>query len=594
MAEAKRGYGKKAGVWLMVSGLLLLHLLIAYSSSRRNSVVADEPYHLARGAGLVFFRDFSFSVSHPPLINFFNALPLLTLSDLKLPDPSLVLKSKTMDPSDRRNVFAHLLVQELNPDTRRIINRARIATMILSLLFGLGIFFWAKELFGEEAGLWALFLYCLDPNILAHSHLVTNDLGISFFILLSLYFYWRLFKRPNAVSLGLAGLFLGLAQLSKFTALLLYPLFLMLWLISFWNLKKRTPGLSWVKIRKPDFYLNLWSLLLIFLSSLLLIWAGYGFQGNLRWNFEILMKGEICQLGSLSAWIKCGLVEGLFRIPLPPRTFYYGFARTLLLSEQHENALYFLGQISRKGWWYYYPILFLIKTPLPTLILLALALWFRKRIKTDKFFTKIFLIAPIIWFFFCFVLFNRKEIGIRHLLMIYPLIFIFSSGLATLVPDSRRLKLWLGVLSVWLAISSLLTWPNYLTYFNEAVGRRWGGLKISVLGEDWGQDLDALARDQKRHHLYPLYYQPYVIVNPESYGLVAEELNCDSAPAGYYAMHLTQLVRPLKSPALIKCISLLKPTEPISKLRGTIWVWKINEPARPDFQENSAPAAPID
>ncbi len=580
--------GKRSWTWPAAAVLLLLHFLLSFTASLRNSTVADEPYHLARGAGLVFFHDFSFSVAHPPLANFLNALPLLTISDLKLPDAELVSRSRVMDPSDRRNAFARLLVQELNPDTRKIITRARIPTMILSVLLGLLVFLWAKELFGEPAGLLALFLYCLDPNLMAHSNLATNDLAAAFFISLSLYFYWRWWRSPAGFNLGLAGIFLGLAQLSKFTAVLLYPLFLMLWLISFSRLKKNRPELGWVKLKRPDFHLNSWSVLIIFLLSLLVIWAGYGFQGSPRWNFGGLLQGGICSSEGLTGLVKCSLVGLLEKIPLPPRTFYYGFAQTLLLTEQHENALYFWGMVGQKGWWYYYPVLFLIKTPLPTLILFALALGARKKIRAENFSGKLFLLAPAAWFFLCFVLLNRKELGIRHLLMIYPLIFIFCSGLAALAQESRRLKIWIGVLLAWLAISSLITWPSYLTYFNEAVGRRYGGLKISVLGEDWGQDLPALAAFQKKHHLYPLYYQPYVIGNPGAYGLVSQGMNCDPAQPGYYAIHLTQLVRPTKNPALSLCIALLKPTPPLYRINGAIWVWKINEPTRPA----APPAAP--
>jgi len=574
----KRLFGKKE-IWAWASLLLVIHFILSYTSARRTAVIADEPFHLARGAGLIFFQDQSFAVSHPPLINFINGLALLTLPEINLPNPELVSLSRKMDPSDRRNAFAHLLLSRLNSDPKKIIDRARIPTLILSLLLGVLVFIWAKKIYGPKAGLFALFLYSFCPNILAHSHLVTNDLGASLFILLSLYFYFQLFKNPGPANFILAVIFLGLAQLSKFTAILLYPLYLIIWTLGFARMKKNHLKLSWCQIRLPDFYLNLWSLLIIFLGSWLIIWLGYGLEIGVNWNFSSLLKNEICESGKLTAEIKCGIINLLAQIPLPPRTFFYGLARTLILTEQHEHELYFLGKTGLNGWWYYYPILFLIKTPIALFILLGLRIWQWKKINQQSFLIGIFLLLPIVWFFGWFILFNRKEIGIRHLLMAYPLIFIFISGLLKenlLV--SLRAKLILGLVCVWFGLSSVLSFPDYLTYFNEAVGRRWGGLKISVLGEDWGQGVSQLAQLQKQKSLYPLFYLPYVmVVSPRAYGLEYEEMDCLSLKPGYYALHLNQLLRPMKEERIEQCAGLLKQFPPVYKAQGTIWVWLITD-----------------
>jgi len=578
MKHWQKALGKR-GAWRWVSLLLGIHLLLSYTSARRTAVIADEPFHLARGAGLVFFQDQSFAVSHPPLINFINGLALLTLPEINLPNPELVSLSRKMDPSDRRNAFAHLLLSRLNPEPKEIIDRARIPTLILSVLLGIAVFIWAKKIYGAKAGLFALFLYSLCPNILAHSHLITNDLGASLFILSSLYFYFQLTKKPNAVNFALAVIFFGLAQLSKFTAILLYPLYFIIWTLCFARLKKDNPKLSWCKIRLPDFYLNFWSLLIIFLGSWFIIWLGYGFEIGVNWNFSSLMKNEICESGKLTAEIKCALIALFGKIPLLPRTFFYGLARTLILTEQHEHELYFLGKTGLNGWWYYYPILFLIKTPLALLILLGLRISQWKKIGQPSFLPGVFLLLPIVWFFGWFILFNRKEIGIRHLILAYPLIFIFISGLLKENLLVRfRAKLILSLLCVWFGLSSVISFPDYLTYFNEAVGRRWGGLKVSVLGEDWGQGVSRLAQLQKQKGLYPLFYIPYVmVVSPGAYGLEYEEMDCVSPKPGYYALHLNQLLRPIKDEKIKQCAGLLKQFPPVYKSQGTIWVWRIPE-----------------
>jgi 4-amino-4-deoxy-L-arabinose transferase-like glycosyltransferase len=577
MAEQPKILVKRAWPWVII--LIALHMALGFSALRKDSAVADEPFHLARAAGLVLLRDSTFAVSHPPLINFISGLPLLALKDLKLPDRSLVAASRAMDPSDRRNALAHLLLEKLNPDAKKIVEAARIPTVLLSALFGLLIFFWAKKIYGPPAGLFALFLYSLDPNILANAHLVTNDLGAALFICLALYFSWRLWEAPKAWNLILAALFLGLAELSKFSAILLYPLYVVIWFIALWLLKKEKPGLGWFSIKPPALYSGLWSLVLVLAGSMIAIWAGYIFSIGPDWNFGSLLHGEICRLSQLTAEIKCGAIGLLALIPIPPRTFYYGLARTLVLTEQHENALYFMGKTSEQGWWYYYPVLFLVKTPLPLLILIGLRASRREKIRDSDLIARLILLAPVFWFFAFFILLNRKEIGIRHLLMVYPLLFIFVSGLATDAALSKSAwRLWLGALLGWFALSSLAAWPNYLTYFNEAAGRTRGGLKISIVGEDWGQDVASLAGLQKKLGLRPLFYQPYVLVSPRSYGLEFEPLNCDQKNAGYYAVHLNQLKRPVKNPELMKCVEWLKPYPPDYKVNDTIWVWKMPRP----------------
>ena len=163
--------------------------------------------------------------------------------------------------------------------------------------------------------------------------------------------------------------------------------------------------------------------------------------------------------------------------------------------------------------------------------------------------------------------------------MAYPLLMIFVSGLAReeVWPAWTR-RIVLGVLLAWLAASSLATWPDYLTYFSEAVGRRAGGLKISVVGEDWGQGVTDLADAQKKLDLHPLFYHPYVLVSPKAYGLDYEELNCDPPRPGYYALHLSQLKRPVANQALVQCVNYLKQYPPEFTIHGTIEVWKISTP----------------
>ena len=282
---------------LLAAGLLLFHFVVLFSSARKNSAVADEPFHLARAVGLVFYHDPTFAVSHPPLANFITGLPLLTIPGLKLPAPIMVRSSRAMDPSDRRAIFANLLLNKLNPDAKTLIDRARIATMILSLGLALLIFRWAQKLYGPRAGLLALALYCLDPNLAAHAGLATNDLAAALFIALALYYFSRQLEQPGALLLGVSTLLLGVAQLAKFSAILLYPIYGLIGLAIF---AREQPKPGYFSLKNSAYLKNSWSLPIMFLGSLFVIWIGYGFSIGPDWNFSALLHGEVCSSHALS------------------------------------------------------------------------------------------------------------------------------------------------------------------------------------------------------------------------------------------------------------------------------------------------------
>jgi 4-amino-4-deoxy-L-arabinose transferase-like glycosyltransferase len=91
--------------------------------------------------------------------------------------------------------------------------------ILLGCLLGWLLYLWGKEIYGYKGALFALFLYAFNPNIITHSSLTTIDIGASCMIFLSIYCLWKYLKKGDCYSIIMAGGALGLAQLSKFTAL---------------------------------------------------------------------------------------------------------------------------------------------------------------------------------------------------------------------------------------------------------------------------------------------------------------------------------------------------------------------------------------
>jgi len=201
--------------WIVITLLGLLAVLCLLSM-RFNSPTADEQNHISRGYHYLATGNLDLNVA-PPFVNALSAVPLLFQRDITIPSYD-VTHAKTYI-----NQFADEFVWVYN-DAERIIYSGRLAIVVLSLLLGYFVFRWANELWGARAGLLALLLYVLDPNIVAHSQLVTTDLGVACLIFIATYFLWRFLRQRRNLDLALAGIAVGLAQATKFSALLLLPI----------------------------------------------------------------------------------------------------------------------------------------------------------------------------------------------------------------------------------------------------------------------------------------------------------------------------------------------------------------------------------
>jgi hypothetical protein len=169
--------------------------------------------------GLYFLRkgDPGLIPAHPPFIEVLMTLPLLANRNLVVPSGDAA--SSTVSNLE----FSDQLLWRVNQNGPSIVARARLPIIGLTLLLALTVYAWARELFGPISGSLALALLSFDPNILAHGSLATNDIGLTCFATLALYAFWRWMTEPTASRAVIAGLTLGLAQVSKFSAVYLIP-----------------------------------------------------------------------------------------------------------------------------------------------------------------------------------------------------------------------------------------------------------------------------------------------------------------------------------------------------------------------------------
>lgn len=248
---------------LVVVLLLLLMATLGLSSMAGDSGIVDEVAHIPAGYSYLKYGDYRLNPEHPPLLKDLAAFPLLLL-DLKFP---LTIPAWTTESNGQWETGWNF-IYHIGNDADKILFWSRLPILLLALLFGYILYRFAKKRYGLRVALLTLFLFTLSPNLLAHSRLVTTDLGIAAFMFFAFYFFFEFLEKPSRKSLAWATLFFALMQLAKFSAVIIYPFFGLLALIAV--VTWQSPP-TW----QQRFKVYIGGLLLIFLASFLLVWIVY-------------------------------------------------------------------------------------------------------------------------------------------------------------------------------------------------------------------------------------------------------------------------------------------------------------------------------
>jgi len=517
---------------IIVVILLAVLFFQALTSIKNKSITVDEMSHLSSGYSYIKTGDFRLNVEALPLVDMLSALPLLFL-DPKLPldHPSWINAKHFEFEGQYHWDFGREFFFNYNDNPDQILFFGRIPVMLLSVLLGFFVFRWAKEIYGIKAGLFALFLYSFSPNILAHSRLATVDIGFACFGFIAVYYFWRFLRNISVKSMIIAGITLGLAEISKFTALYLIPVYVILAFIFLYKNKK---DLALVELFTSKKTLTLYGLLLIiFIIAFFVIIAGFGFKG-----FPAYVSG-----------------------------FKYAVWHT-----NTSHPAYLFGEHSMQGWWYYYVVAFLMKTPIPMLALLVLSSIFFKRAKNSV--NELFLAIPAA-VLIIFSFFNHINIGVRHILPIFPFIFVFVGGLVNVkVKKQKILSIVVLLLSIWYIISSLMIYPHYLAYFNEAIGPDNGHKYLLDSNLDWGQDLKGLKNYMEENGIDEIKLGYWGEDDIEKRGIKYSAVNCYPEP-GLIAVSANNLYGLWEERSF--CLEWLRDYEPIDKIGYSIFIYNIKE-----------------
>jgi hypothetical protein len=483
--------------WPLVAVLLGAMAAVQVVTVRGESQIYDESNQLLSGYTYLTSGRFTTAVEQPPLVKLLWAVAVAALRPSPPPE--------------------HIAVEDPWPAGREFLYRNRVpadamlmagrsCAIAISILLGVAIAYWGKRLGSARGAAWAVCLYALDPNFLAHGRYMKNDVAAALLIFVGAMTWGAWLMRPSRKLLWLSGMVLGLGIAAKFSALILPPVFVILYAIRRWQ--ERRAFVTGACLRPLGG---------VALIACVVVFAVYGFEIR-----PLGDSGIFRRLAPGASWAAS--------IPVPAMSFFRGLGEVGLKQTATGHAYaYLLGERSQFGWWYMTPVALAVKTPLAVLALLAVVAGVvigrcRRVVWRDVEF-KWFVMAVPPAAYLALALGTHFHAGIRHLLPIYPFLFVFAACVLCGGAALRwRWRVALGGAAL-LAVESAGIYPHYLAFFNALAGGPAGGQRYLVDSNlDWGQDVKNLKRYLDAHGVQRVSISYFGMADLDYYGIRHEAL----------------------------------------------------------------------
>jgi hypothetical protein len=556
-------------VFIIVFGALEVN------SYTQKSATWDEPIHLADGYYSAAAHDFRVDPEHPPLLRMWAALPLLALTNVRT-DPGQIDGVRPTDWAFADLfLFTHQLIYR-NNDADALLYPARFMIVVLGAILGCLLFWWVHEWYGFATAALALVLFVFEPNLAAHSALVTTDLGVTCLMFGAVFFLQRTIRSPTVGNIAATTVFTSLAVISKFSALLLGPMILILLFAA----------VIWT--RAIDARRATLLVVLLAASAFLAIWASYGFRyapsatsgWHYRFHQETFIHDAVPATTKAIGWIDDhGLLPNVY-------------AEGLLLGQAKAQSrkAFLAGEYRERGWWWYFPAAFAIKTPVSLMLLAAFGLvLYAKRWRAQGVSRELFVLVPI-GLYGGWAVTTHINIGVRHILPVYPFVILLAAeALARLWSSGRRALLVAVLVAGGAEFAS--AYPHNLAFFNLLIGGPGNGSKYLVDSNlDWGQDLKPLKKWMTDHDVPHVNLAYFGFADPRYYGIdctflhgspiwVHPSLISDPKLPGYVAVSATVL-RGVYSddPEQRAFYAPLEKQTPVASIGHSILVYRVERP----------------
>lgn len=617
-------------------------------AAAKTGQTTDETAYAGTAYANLRYADYRFTGEHPPMSLHLGSIPLLFIQPA-FPYKDPVLISQSGSEVDIAKNGAKFLYQMGN-DAESLLFWQRVPIVLLMTVTGLGVFLWARKLFGYEGAVLSLSLYAFCPNILAHGSLFTTDFTLTAFFFFAAYALFLFFEKPSPGRAGAAGVLIGCAFLSKVSALALAPVVFLIFTAIFVFTEKSSALRLESVVREKYFYSAalfifimafgnkvvmpvLGPLCLLALSwfpvmplrerlkrflkygILLAGWIACGiyavklfrkYDGSVAavialWNLFVLGMMAAIHRGQVSA-ARQVVVKVLIGIVLTAALTliagYLDFFRSVIRFSPFDHFMRVFNVVLShssaghtscvEGSWIacdrrYFPSLLLVKTSVVVLGLAFAGIFIAGKKKTVSLFSKLALFLPPLCFFLMSVFLSKINIGLRHILPVYPFLFLYAGACAEAAGSFKiRWQRFSSAAFLTLAVllyagRTLSVSPHYLSYFSEWVGGPEEGAKlVSDSNINWGQDNRALAETVQTRTIPHIYIQsPQLNAELFDYYRISWEpvntMDLKGLKPGYYAVSLDILQAHRKIPE-----SPFNKLKPVFKAGETFLIYKIS------------------
>ncbi len=520
----------------------------------------DEPFHIACGMEWLDKGVYLLEAQHPPLSRVAGAL-----------GPYLA--------GERSNGIGDEIQQGnailgSGATYTRNLTLARWGELPFVVLAFAGVWVWARHYFGYRAAFLAALLFSMVPAVLAHGGLATTDISVTAGCVWALYAWVRFLEEPNSKRSMLLGLWTGLALITKFTSILFLGCGFVVILIAYltcthnWKLVRIGNTVRAVRLAAPACVV-----------AFLVVWACFRFTFAPLFSDAELTRRTADFSPSMS---RPGLVHfAVTRVPVPAGEFFRGIGQVLRHNKGGQWS-YLLGERRDSGWWYYFPVVLAIKTPLGFL-LLALAgavVLLRRLFRSADWKSAAPVLFVLVILLSCMP--SRINIGVRHILPIYPLLAIMAGVFVSETLSRGRRLVTVAALAcvAWCCTSSLLAHPDYLAYFNEIASRHPEHFLVDS-DLDWGQDLGRFCIRMRQLNVPSVAFTYFGTAELNRFDLPPNhEISCQEELSGYVAISASQLylARPVANQCPQRFVDLSN-TKPVERIGKSIFLYYF--PPRP-------------
>lgn len=388
------------------------------------------------------------------------------------------------------------MIEANGPDYLFFLRVARLMCLPFAVLAIWVVWRWSSELFGPLGGMLSVTVWGFSPFVLTNAQMITPDTAAAAFGALACFVFRRWLMEGTLRWAFLAGVSLGLAELTKFTWVILFGVWPLQWL------------LYRSILRMPRFVRgDMAQLLLIFAVGIFVINTGYGFEGTLRrlGDYQFFSKSlGGTKLENSNEWIAGNRFRGtvLAALPIPlPENMINGIDRQKLDFESNFVS-YLRGEWRDRGWYHFYLYGILVKEPTGFLFLSLCALYSACRLpwSSRAIAEAICVLLPGLTLF----VFVSSQTGFNHhVRYVLPAMIFFAIGMGVCGQNygEHRLRTIVSCVAVVTGvIGCLIVYPHTHAFFNSLAGGPLGGPRHLMNSDlDWGQDL-LLLRDWAHAH----------------------------------------------------------------------------------------------